>query len=552
MKRKILGLFVLLVIGITAFFAPPLSLSSTTPSVPSASGMKLMVIPLDDRPVNTFVPDKLAKSNGIELLLPPAELLGHFNDAGNSDEMIAWAIENAHTVDGFIISTDMLSYGGLVASRTMNTTESEAVNRLGILETLHTNYPDKPIYAYSSLLRLAPTVTNSNVLESYSNLREWAILKGKALSKKSDKWDQDISTLEKKISPDILASYIALRERNVAVNQKLVAYAHEGILKTLIFGQDDAAEFGLHQSEQEELASLIASKENDEIIILPGIDEVGTLLISRATLDKMNHQPNIYVVYDNPLARWWTPPMEDGQLISNIDRHIASVGARKTLNPSNADIYLFVKTPFTPSVSSDAFFKKLENYMDAGHLVMVADVAELNKSHAEFTEKLITNIDLNHLVSYSGWNTAGNSIGLTLGFGTMREAALASSPSLPPAKNILHTEHHLELLIRSFSVDYAYKTLSYPLMRTEASKNSIDEFAIKESTRPYEMIAENEINTLTNRLISNRLHDTPIYFDLQKKEALAITGVSDVSVVMPWKRFFEIEVSPDIQIEKQE
>lgn len=552
MKRKILILFVLLIIGTIFFLSPPLSLSSSTPNAFSASGMKLMVIPLDDRPVNTFVPDKLAKSNGIELALPPTELLGHFDKGGNSDKIIAWVIENAHTVDGFIISADMLAYGGLVASRTMNTTENEALKRLSILETLHTNYPDKPIYAYSSLLRLAPTVINSNDLESYSNLREWAILKGKALSKKSDKWDQNISSLEDKISPEILSSYIALRGRNVAVNQKLVSYAHEGILETLIFGQDDAAEFGLHQSEQEELASLIANKEENEIVILPGIDEVGTLLISRAALDEMNHQPNIYVVYDNPLARWWTPPMEDGHLITNVDRHIASVGASKTLNPSNADLYLFVKTPFTPSVLSDAFSKKLESYMDAGHLVMVADVAELNKSHAEFTEKLITDIDPNHLVSYSGWNTAGNSIGLTLGFGTMREAALASSHSHPVEKNILHTEHHLELLIRSLSVDYAYKTLSYPLMRTEASKNNIDEFAIKESTRPYEMIAENEINTLTNRLISNRFHSTPIYFDLQKKEALTITGVSDVSVVMPWKRFFEIEVSPDIQIEKQE
>lgn len=549
MIRKIIASVVLVGIAATAYFVPPFDLSPSTQNLPSISGMTLMVIPLDDRPVNTYVPDKLAKSNGIELLLPPSTLLGNFEKPGHSNDILTWAKQNAPSVDGFIVSTDMLTYGGLVASRTNAITEGKALSRLGFLEDLHSDYPDKPIYAYSSLLRLAPTASDEASMEMYRNVREWAILKGKSVSKKSDKWDEELAALEKKIDPALLADYIALRERNVAVNQKLVSYAAGGILESLVFGQDDSAPQGLHRVEQERLVSLIEQKGVSRATTLPGIDELGTMMVSRATLDAMDYHPSVYVVYDNPFARWWTPPMEDSRLKDNVNRHIESIGAKKTRNPLKADMYYFVKTPFTPSVLSLAFSKKLEGYMDAGRTVFVADVAKVNQAHPAFTEQLLNNFDPNRLVAYSAWNTAGNSIGLSLAFATMREATLASSGSLSTDQNMRHTEHHLELLTRSFLVDYGYKTLSYPLMREAAKQNNADELRIEGSTLPYEKIAETELNILGNQLVSNRLEERRIFIDRKDQESISVNGLSYIRAVMPWNRFFEIETTPDLWVE---
>ena len=56
---------------------------------------------------------------GVPVDEPPRTLLGRFLDAGRSDALIAWLNQKAAQpqTGEFVVSTDMLGYGGLTASR---------------------------------------------------------------------------------------------------------------------------------------------------------------------------------------------------------------------------------------------------------------------------------------------------------------------------------------------------------------------------------------------------------------------------------------------------
>ena len=75
-------------------------------------------VPLDDRPVTRQLPQLLGRIAGVPVLEPPKELLGNYLDAGKPDLIMAWLNGPQATRAGyFVVSTDMLAYGGLIASR---------------------------------------------------------------------------------------------------------------------------------------------------------------------------------------------------------------------------------------------------------------------------------------------------------------------------------------------------------------------------------------------------------------------------------------------------
>ncbi len=78
--------------------------------------LTIAFIALDDRPCNRLFPQQLAAISGTRLLMPPREHLGWYTRPGNCDAIADW-LARCHA-DRFVVSADMLCYGGLVASRT--------------------------------------------------------------------------------------------------------------------------------------------------------------------------------------------------------------------------------------------------------------------------------------------------------------------------------------------------------------------------------------------------------------------------------------------------
>ena len=118
----------------------------------------ITLVPLDDRPVTRQLPQMLGRIAGQRVIEPPRALLGNYLTFGNPDAIIAWLNGEApRRGNAFVISTDMLAYGGLVASRVPGVTYADAYFRLNELQQLHAEYPDTWIGAFGTIMRLAPT-----------------------------------------------------------------------------------------------------------------------------------------------------------------------------------------------------------------------------------------------------------------------------------------------------------------------------------------------------------------------------------------------------------
>src|SRR5688500_6116924 len=135
----------------------------------------LALIPLDNRPCNVRFPREIAAIGGSELLTPPDDLLGYFTTPGQSAELVRW-LEELPPVEALIVSSDMLAYGGLVASRRPTTPLEQARHTLQVLQRFRAAHPQTPIYAFSILMRLAVTLESDEAAANYYNIMRYARL----------------------------------------------------------------------------------------------------------------------------------------------------------------------------------------------------------------------------------------------------------------------------------------------------------------------------------------------------------------------------------------
>ncbi|WMT42180.1 DUF4127 family protein [Paenibacillus sp. D2_2] len=108
---------------------------------------KVLYVPLDDRPVNLDDVITLGRSAGLQLITPDpmdirnridaeAEALGDqlirtcSPTFGNTANIRQFIIDHAAKVDGFIISIDMLAYGGLIGARRLRENGAEFIRTM--------------------------------------------------------------------------------------------------------------------------------------------------------------------------------------------------------------------------------------------------------------------------------------------------------------------------------------------------------------------------------------------------------------------------------------
>ena len=89
-------------------------------------------VPLDDRPVTAELPLMLGRIAGVHVDMPPPELIGHYLTQGRPDSIVVWLNQRSSdkATRAFVVSSDMLAYGGLLASRVPGVTYTDAYFRL--------------------------------------------------------------------------------------------------------------------------------------------------------------------------------------------------------------------------------------------------------------------------------------------------------------------------------------------------------------------------------------------------------------------------------------
>ena len=143
--------------------------------------MKLLLVPLDDRPITYTYPQMVAAVAGQEVIMPPRAMMGSLQKAANSQDLINFcqnAIKQGE-VDAALICLDSLLYGGLITSRRTDATVKDISARLDQIKKFKSlSREPLPIYVQSAIMRISDNYDNTEEKDYWARygreLFEWS------------------------------------------------------------------------------------------------------------------------------------------------------------------------------------------------------------------------------------------------------------------------------------------------------------------------------------------------------------------------------------------
>ncbi len=528
--------------------------SAPGPSAPAPEhGSELAIVPLDDRPANTYFPEMTAAAADVGTTFPPDEAIGTFTTPGDGAAVGDWLLEQ-DDADGYVVSVSMLAYGGLIASRTGTLSEEQARENVAALRELRAQNPGTPIYVYDTIQRLAVTSLGEDAVDLYDLIRRWAILVDRVENLGQEEYRAELEQVRSQIPDDVLEDYLAARARNHEINRLLVRWAAEGVIDHLVLAQDDAAPYGLHRAEREQLADLVEQLgAGDRVQIFPGADEVDATLISRFVLEQRDVRPTVSVEYSGVDGADWTAPLEDTTFDVNISRHVRAAGAVPV--DEGGDIRLMVNTPSADGsdrgADLDAFVDRMASLQAAGEDVVVVDAVEVNRADAALVERMESEVSLSGLLAYSGWNTAGNSLGIATGHGFARWGLLQrpgdrSVPALAEAAGA-----HVSYLLHRYVLDDRWKNVVQPDAYEFARDRGWNVFGLTpEQTATMQDRVRDALVPLTEAFYTEHFAGRTVTVGRRGEHTFTgvIDGLDAVDVALPWPRLFETELEPEVAL----
>ena len=392
---------------------------------------RLLLLPVDGRPVVRGQLKHLARLAGWDLALPPISMLGYFREAANRDGISDWLLEQADGVDGFVLSLDTLVYGGLVASRISADSADSLLARADCLKTLRRMCPSKPIYGFLATMRISNSNVDEEEKEYWSSYGE-SIWKWSYHADKhrvdGDENDLRLSQEAKSSIPaDIRDDYLATRSRNAGIAQAMLDLAKDGALQRLVLPQDDNAPYGFNIAEARELQQRV----NDSDLrrreeIRSGADEVAWTLAARM-ISHLERRParNVYLSWHHPGDAATIVPRYENQPVGiAVNSQLRAAGANIALGIKDADLVLGIHTANQPQGDwavrkalgrknplRSAWMEALARRQKDGLPVAIADLAYANGGDPDFFNLAVERLDIESLIAYGAWNTASNSLG---------------------------------------------------------------------------------------------------------------------------------------------
>lgn len=497
-------------------------------SVP-AYAQTIMYIPFDNRPVSLdYVTDTVAKG-GFEILVPPAEDLANRTKSANPETLWQWVFAHANETDSFVVSADALVYGGLVASRTHDINDDVLLERTKNFEKLKALNPAARIYVFSTIMR-SPHASSGGVEPPYYETYGPAIFQINALRDKLEiqglksREQQELKTLTAAVPPEALQDWYARREKNFKVNVELIHEAKADTFAYLLIGRDDASPYSRSHQESRWLGKETGDLPASRYLSFPGADQLGMIMLARASNDLLFRIPAIAVKYTQGTGEKTIPSYEDVQIGQTVRNHIIAAGGIPLLSDKVADLILAVHTPvdgWTREAGGGAnpqaanpetvtFVQQIQSDLLANKKVAVADIAFANGADNSFMYEMTKNQLVPKLESYSGWNTASNTIGYTIG-----QAMFAQNMTIPNKNSLL--------AVRLLD-DWAYQAnIRSALQKDILIPQKHSNVQLDEMTPQLVTTTEQEMNKFAQQNLS--------WFPLKT-----------IDISFPWNRMFEVGI----------
>jgi Protein of unknown function (DUF4127) len=390
----------------------------------------LIGLPVDGRPVVRTQVQQLVALAGWELRCPEIAQLGHFRAPAHRGHLADWLRAQAPQADGWVLSIDMLVYGGLIPSRFIPDEGDALLSRLALLTELKQLKPAAPLTAFAATMRLSNNCHNEEE-KTYWNphgkdLWAWSFYSDR-LDASGDAEDQQrAEAAAARIPEAIRDDYLATRARNFRINLALLDFVQDGVIDRLVLPQDDTAAYGFNIAERRLLQTEVLLRGlQDRVLIYPGADEVMHTLSAWTVAKLRGDAPLLLRIRPTDPAHWQDlhPLYEDRALPDSLQAQMQAVGALE--QEQGADALLLVhsqgsaqgdwamRVPLRerPGVQP-ALWKELGELPELP--VAVADVAYANGGDPAFVTELAGHIPLPQLIGYAGWNTASNRLGSLL------------------------------------------------------------------------------------------------------------------------------------------
>ncbi|MDR0268513.1 DUF4127 family protein [Paenibacillus sp.] len=468
---------------------------------------KILYVPLDDRPVNLDDVIVQGRAAGIQVIVPKADVVKNRLDTeasaeggtlvntydpvfGNTQNIGQFILDHMSSVDGFIISTDMLAYGGLIGSRRFRTSGGGAypgydpatTQLLDVIREIKKSCPHKPVYVLDTIMRLATTVFVEGLTQSaYDEARAFA-QQPRAVASDFEAILEGYDTqpdgthFGTPVHFDKEQYYNARRHKFKSNYYILDQLVRTGAIDFLAVGVDDSYTQGVQANEIAYLEEYVnqqlggsGGQNPDRVIILPDADGLGHSLMGRMAshLNRCSSKPRYSVQYFGPDGSSIINPYEYMSVHDNIRHHVDMIGGR-FVTTGTYDVKIVAITSADQAAAAVTHIEA----NDKQHIpTVVIDFVGGGASDETVTQALLGSASTGVLLGYSGWNTAGNKIGLSLGMAQSRYALLVTEnqhPSLDAAVNA-----HGSLLFKRFLKDYYYKKLTIAEVRTYSRAHTL-------------------------------------------------------------------------------
>ena len=499
-------------------------------SIASAQASKLVYIPMDTRPVCLDYTVDSLRAAGMQVSYPSKQLLADNKQDAQIEQLFSWLEQQLPTADALVVSTDSLIYGGLVGSRTHDLPFTVLQARLQRFLALIDQY-QIPVYAYSTIMR-TPRASSGRVEPAYyaqygAQIFRYTQLQDKQeLERLSKQEQQEYLLLQQQLPQAVLADWQARRDKNLRINQELIAAVQAGKFAYFVLGKDDTAVYSASHREARILSlqteNLLPSSYGNFV----GADQLGLVLAVRAVSSCQQQLPFIYVHYNQGVAGKTIPRYEDMPLEQTVKAHIWAAGAFETKSLARADLVLALNTPtdgITLEAASSAnnldklqtkteFLQAVTSFQGLKKPVALADVAYGNGADNALVAGLFQQDLAWRLAAYAGWNTASNSLGYALGQGI-----LSPQISSEAREKLLAVRYLDEWAYQANVRQQVYQQLVWP--------NKLNGQALGKST------ASVEAKIATNMTAFMQAKLPPRYQQAQFK--------------LPWQRMFEVQVKID-------
>ncbi len=454
--------------------------------------MTIALLPLDSRPCNSSFPEELAGEN-TTLLLP--EIMDDYTRPAPFEASCDFLMDAGARADAFVISADHLVYGSLLASRTFQISETEAIRRADFVREVHKCFPDKPIVLFSIIMRASISALASSDLDAYQAMMDYAEAVNRA-QQEGDVWSAVAEHARARIPEDVLETYLSVRKRNHAVNLHWLDLP----FSSLLYLQEDARVYGFHRLEQQELIGRAEGRQN--VYLHNGADEGGCVALARTLLGGRKIQAHVAWLGPDFIALY-----EDRLFSENVKDTMRYVGIEE--DPDAQTVMVVAPPPDAkqqendgqvPGTDLDRMADAVNTLLEGKSRVYLLDVIGANGGSLRLMKRIR---HPERLWGYSAWNTASNSLG-----------TLAAQLALDALEDTGNTAFRDARLLD----DLLYQSLLRDRLNAWVRANGEDPFQLKDRKR-----AENRLREMY-------------------AQNMPYPWVTPHQISLPWARTFEVKI----------